>query len=318
MKSLRDIPLSSFLTKSPYSVRFGLSPEIEKSIKEGGLYQPVTAVRKEKRYLIVSGRRRFLAARKLGFKSLPCVITAEKDPRKLFIMNVRNDSETSSPYTPVEKAIAFKTARGLRFDMSGMRELFQMLKIPFSNESKLTLESILKCPSPVREWLHEKDFPFTLLGFMTELSPADLKYAAERIFRPLGTGVNETSFIAAALRDISIARKVSVPAASGELLKDIGDSMTRKEALELLRKRIMAARYPLHSKLMEALTRIKTELELPRFCQLEYGHPSAAESLLFQARISGLRDAEKLLAWLNDSRNRKILFSFIKLMDSVP
>lgn len=50
--------------------------ELADSIKEKGIIEPLVVLKKNSKYEIVVGHRRFLAARMAGLEKLPCIIRA--------------------------------------------------------------------------------------------------------------------------------------------------------------------------------------------------------------------------------------------------
>ena len=52
---------------------------LQLSIKENGVIEPLIVRRVGQKFEIVAGRRRFEASRKVGLKSLPCIVKEIKD-----------------------------------------------------------------------------------------------------------------------------------------------------------------------------------------------------------------------------------------------
>lgn len=80
--------------------------ELAESIRQVGVLQPILVVRRESRYMIVSGERRYRAARKAGLKTIPAVemsLTDEKIDEIAIIENIQRED-----LSPLEEAGAYQ------------------------------------------------------------------------------------------------------------------------------------------------------------------------------------------------------------------
>lgn len=81
--------------------------ELAQSIKNFGLIQPITVVKKGEHYQIVAGERRYRACIKAGLKKIPVVIKDLSQREKLEMSLVENIQREN--LNPIEEALAYLT-----------------------------------------------------------------------------------------------------------------------------------------------------------------------------------------------------------------
>lgn len=85
-----------FISRNPYQPRTRFDPEaleeLKKSILSNGLIQPITVRRTpEHKYELISGERRLIACKKIGFKEIPAyIIEVESDELMLALALIEN------------------------------------------------------------------------------------------------------------------------------------------------------------------------------------------------------------------------------------
>jgi ParB family chromosome partitioning protein len=93
--------------------RTSIETDLEKliwSIGKAGLLSPPVVCRRGSRYVLVTGRRRALACRILGFQKIPVLITEEKNEQRLFLMAL-HESLLTRELGLAEKAIFLNKLR---------------------------------------------------------------------------------------------------------------------------------------------------------------------------------------------------------------
>ncbi len=80
--------------------------ELAESIGENGVVQPVLVTRKDKKYMLIAGERRWRAAKKAGIEEIPCIEKDLKAQDTLMISLVENIQREN--LSPVEEASAYK------------------------------------------------------------------------------------------------------------------------------------------------------------------------------------------------------------------
>jgi len=81
--------------------------ELASSIKEHGLINPISVrKRRENKYDIFAGQRRYLAMKRLGWKTIPCIISDIDDDTAMTRSLIENFHRQNNTYE--EKVKAFK------------------------------------------------------------------------------------------------------------------------------------------------------------------------------------------------------------------
>ena len=80
--------------------------ELENSIRENGVIQPIVVQKKGKNYEIICGERRWRASRKAGLKKIPVIIREVSDTQSLQMALIENIHRQD--LNPIEEAEAYK------------------------------------------------------------------------------------------------------------------------------------------------------------------------------------------------------------------
>lgn len=134
----------SLLDPNPYQPRQGMEPadleSLKASILEHGMLQPIIVRRKDDRFQVIAGERRFRAAQGAGLAEVPVVTRAATDDEMLELALVENLQRED--LDPIEKALSFKAylekshrtqeaaAVRLGLDRSSMANMIRLLELP--------------------------------------------------------------------------------------------------------------------------------------------------------------------------------------------
>ncbi len=149
---LKEIPITE-IYPNPYQPRKDFDEkEIEslsQSIKESGLLQPIIVTRKNDRYLIVAGERRWRAAAKAGLKKIPAIIKDVSEKQLLVLALVENINRKD--LNPIEEAEGYKV---LVEDMGYTQE--EVAKVVGKDRATIAnMLRLLKLPEAIKEALRE-------------------------------------------------------------------------------------------------------------------------------------------------------------------
>jgi ParB family chromosome partitioning protein len=123
--------------------------ELAESIKKHGLIQPIIVRKKEGRYEIVAGERRWQAAKKAGLQRIHAVVKDVSDEECALMALVENLQREN--LNPLEEAIAFKNIQD-RFQLT-QEEIAD--KIGLSRSTVTNTLRILNLPEPVKNLIRE-------------------------------------------------------------------------------------------------------------------------------------------------------------------
>jgi len=155
---------------NPFQSRFKIDEisiqSLKDSIKENGLINPITVSKKDKRYCIVAGHRRFEALKSLGYETIQ-VILKDLDDKELISSNIIENSERKN-ISIIETALAYLDLSKL---VSNNRELATYLAVSESKVSSYLLMATKLDESIIESLKENPDFKH--VNFLTKLSSLD-------------------------------------------------------------------------------------------------------------------------------------------------
>ena len=119
--------------------------ELERSIRENGVLQPVIVQRSEKGYELVVGERRWRASKKSGLKKIPAIIREVTDTESLEIALIENLNRQD--LNPIEEADGYNRLAS-DFGLTQEKIAKRMGK---SRESVANIMRLVKLPRRVKE-----------------------------------------------------------------------------------------------------------------------------------------------------------------------
>lgn len=121
--------------------------ELAQSIKEHGVFQPIIVKKVKLGYIIVSGERRYRAAKKVGLKTIPSIIRQYEESKVAEIALAENLQREN--LTPIEEAEAYKVVMGtLKLTQSDLA-----IKIGKSRSHVTNMLGLLNLPNEVQNML---------------------------------------------------------------------------------------------------------------------------------------------------------------------
>lgn len=142
------------ITENPLRARMyyndNKTDELMRSIGENGIVEPLSVCAAKKgNYIIVSGERRYRAAKKLGFKSLPCILL-DCSPEKS-VLTCLSNSLNQEPLNYFEIAMSYEKIKehfGLTYEQTAA-------KIGVETNEVLSKVRLLQIPLKLRKIIVE-------------------------------------------------------------------------------------------------------------------------------------------------------------------
>ncbi len=184
---------------NPYQPRRNINPEdlkaLAESIKEYGVLQPIQVVRKEDKYMIVFGERRWRAATIAGVDRIPAIVLKDVEDKELLkfalIENIVRED-----LNPIEMAEAFrKLSDELGLSHEEIGKLFGMDRSTVTNIIRL-----LNLPDKVKKFIEDGSLT---PGHGRALLSLDDKRLVEEIAEEIvkkGLSVRETENIVSSIK----------------------------------------------------------------------------------------------------------------------
>ncbi len=121
--------------------------DLAQSIKEKGFIQPIVVRRKEGKFEIVAGARRFYAAKLLGIKEIPTIVK-QLDDKETFVLAIMENLQRQD-LNPLEEAAAFRRLmEEFRLTLEEIGSMLGKDKSSIANTLRL-----LKLPQEIKEAL---------------------------------------------------------------------------------------------------------------------------------------------------------------------
>lgn len=169
--SLDDLYLSDLYEASYYDL--SAYPSLEESIKKEGLLYPLIIIKNRDKYEIINGAKRYLLAKKLGIKRVPCFLISLADDRKLSYIIENINAENDSPllkahcFDVLKREYSYsdeKIAKEANISLAQEKNLRRLLKLPDFLKSALNsfkisyseARALLDLPLEKQQELYEK------------------------------------------------------------------------------------------------------------------------------------------------------------------
>ena len=123
--------------------------ELAESIKEHGIIQPIVVRKKEKKYEIIAGERRFRAAKLAGLKEVPAIVKEMTEQQMMEVAILENLQRED--LTPIEEAEAYSSLiENLNFTQEELAKRLGKSRPHIANHIRL-----LQLPENVRQLMNE-------------------------------------------------------------------------------------------------------------------------------------------------------------------
>ena len=123
--------------------------ELAESIKEHGIIQPIVVRKKEKKYEIIAGERRFRAAKLAGLKEVPAIVKEMTEQQMMEVAILENLQRED--LTPIEEAEAYSSLiDNLNFTQDALAKRLGKSRPHIANHIRL-----LQLPEDVRQLMNE-------------------------------------------------------------------------------------------------------------------------------------------------------------------
>ena len=139
--------------------------ELADSIRQFGVLQPILVQKKDGRYEIIAGERRWRACRKAGLKEIPAIIREYSDQETLELSLIENIQRED--LNPIEEAKAFKSL----LDEFGLRQEDLAARVSKSRTAITNSVHLLKLDERVQDMIIQKEIS---MGHARALIPIEI------------------------------------------------------------------------------------------------------------------------------------------------
>ena len=175
--------------------------ELERSIRESGIVQPIVVRRHGERYQIVAGERRWRAAQRAGLQTVPVTVREVPDERLLELAIVENVQRED--LSPLEEAAAYQRLQ----DELGLSQEDVARKVGKDRSTVANTIRLLRLPGEVRELLKAERLTAGHGRALLALERAEDQVQLAREAARKGLSVRDVEARVTALRTPSAARE---------------------------------------------------------------------------------------------------------------
>jgi len=228
-------------------------PVLAHSVKKVGVLQPVTAVEREGKVLLIHGHRRFWAAQLAGLPDIPVFLYPEKELENAFFEGLHLN-HTQNSFSPVEKLLAYHIARQNFPKKTALKaaELLELSRLPGIDQ---TVQKLAALPRQLLIYFHHIGIHYRMLEKILRYSFPEYRQWIELAAETRLKGA-ELAALLEQVRDICLRDDRSPSDVWQDLaLEEIrGSKRTPQQKIQEIKRRVYERRFPL-------LTRIRHNLQ---------------------------------------------------------
>jgi ParB/RepB/Spo0J family partition protein len=306
MRPIEKIPLNQIDdTDETFSINF--MPDLknlQSSIEEIGLIQPVFLRKKLGGYQIVCGFRRISIMKELGKTEIESKVFEEKemDEYQFFSLSI-HENLTTRGFNTVEKAVALdKLIHRFQIDPDIVLQTFLPLFLLEPNKKILnTFLSLAQMEEETKVYILREEVSRSNIRKFAALSPDD-RFAILSLISPLKLGENRLREILTFLEEISrknqnrIREIVQRPDIQAVLSQK---ELTPSQKTERVKKILMDLRYPKMHQLEEGFEKKKKGLNLPPHVTLYHQPFFEGRGLRVQFQFETMEEYKAVLSTLS-------------------
>ena len=270
---ISEISLSSIDTKnSTYCLRPHCADEVDQvlseSIQQLGLLHPPLVQCHGTEHIILSGRKRIFAAKKLGWRELACLIIKKEAPLLLKWQILLSHAIISSQLSPIEQAI-FLAKAGQELDDSDLLALLPMLGHKQNPQLLDTYSRSLSLAPPVINALHHGHIQPKSIDLLAQCTGQDQETLVRLIEDFQLDGSKQRNLILLAL---DLTRRLN--RSLDEIIKEWNkgrtnkDSKNRPQQATNLLSWLAEKQSPRHHQAEQEFKSFVREIKLPESCTL--------------------------------------------------
>jgi len=306
--SLIDLEDKNFLVGN----KEDLSPVLS-SIKEIGLINPPILRKNDKKYQIISGWKRILSCRELGFREILCKIydTSELTDNDCLKVVFYDNRGNFSDLELAELIYLFKDSNSLD-DKELIDEVLPLLGILPNIKNLDKYLSLASLDRSIKKAFYEDKITIEQCQMLSELTPDNQVPILEHLLSRYNFNNNESRQVLQIIEEISLRDSISV----NEVLALAENSIdnTKKDKNEL-RQELRKIRYPDLTRVEEKYKETVRELKLPKQINLFVNQFFETNDLEFKIKISSHEELSVLTEYLKqriDAGDIERLLNFIK------
>ena len=292
------------------------SETLEKSVQLSGIRTPMQVVERKKGYQLLSGFKRFYAARKAGLRQIPVQIINESVAADTFFQTVA-EQLTIRHLTLLEKARVLQILDKLKEDGDRIRPAFLSL-LELSNQKAVLkrLSALPELDKKVQAYIELYNLSEKQCRTLTKLSEDEQKLLMGPAFKLQIRAVELLEMIGTLL-DIAGRESHSVLKVYKTLKIDrilMRSELTRNEKIAAIHQILQQARYPRMQMWSKKLDELNKKLKVSAGITFTWDRTLEKSGLICRMQIGSVEDVLKAATGFSDEQN---LRTIQKMLDIV-
>ena len=276
-----------------------------RSIQKVGLVSPPVVCRRERRYVLVTGWKRALACRSLGFRRLAALIIPEKSDRRLLLMAVDDNVATRELGLAEKATVLLKLGKSGQARSSLIKEYAPRLGLPATFDVLEGMLALARADRVLRDFVSEKSSSLAVVKALLRFPPGDIRPLLP-LLRTLGQ--NKQRQVLEDLWDIVRRDGISVRSLlrrkrfRGSL---DSPSLSLVQKAEGIRKRLRTVRYPALSAREEAFHAARRKVRWPGGVSVQPSPFFEEECVAISFRSGNRQELQAVLEKLREAAARE-------------
>ncbi|HUU39272.1 MAG TPA: ParB/RepB/Spo0J family partition protein [Candidatus Desulfaltia sp.] len=277
------------------------------SIKKAGLISPPVLCRRGRRYVLVTGWRRALACRALGFRKIPVLVTEETNELRLFLMALSENLTTRELGLAGKATFLHKLGRFGVTTKTLVREYMPRLGLPATADHLHWMFSLAGADQAVLDYVSEKSPSPAVVKALLRFPSADRRRLLP-LLRPLGQNKQKQ-----VLEDLwEIGRRDELPVRRllrrKEFQRILGSSrLSILQKAEKIRQLLRKIRHPGLSEGEETFRSTLRKMRWPRDITVQPSPYFEEDNVTVSFRFRNREEFQAALDKLRDKANREEL-----------
>lgn len=286
------------------------------SIRIAGIYSPITVHRFEEKYRIISGFRRYHAAKSIGLEEIPVYEFESNElmdafKRALTIHTVHRD------FTIIEKAKILQILRKLCISEEiQLKKYYPLLDIPPQIKLSLKFESLLEMKKDTQDYIEKYNLSLKQSSMFDGLD-GETQEEIIAIASQLEIRAVELGRLIDLIRDITGRDRVSIhQVLTDERIQHLLDDKekTREQKITFLKSELNSRRYPKLTIWNQKLSNTKKQLGMPPFVSLDWNPSLESPGLALNATLRSVDNIKSLADKLSDSRVQELFKAMFEIV----
>lgn len=278
-----------------------------RSIRETGLLSPPVVIRQGRRYVLVTGWKRALACRALGFRTMPVLVTEEKDDLRL-LLTALSENLATRELSLAEKAVFVKKLGQMGMSLKTLtREYMPRFGLPPTAAHLHVMLSLAEAGRAVLAFVSDKAPSSAVVKALFRFPPSDQKRLLP-LLRALGQNKQKQL-----LEDLwESGRRDKVPLERlfrrAEFRRTLGESrLSMPQKAERIRQLARKRRHPGLSACEESFRSALRRMRWPRDISVQPSAGFEEDRITVSFRVGSREEFREILDKLEEMAGRDAL-----------